>query len=96
MSSGSTWTPSLAERDVPVVRVGWRPCLRIVPSRFPPIQLFERVADPADLEAVLELESLTDSRLRDEAGDIRLRSAINRFEVRVSDTGEAWIERLRW
>ena len=72
MSSGSTWTTSLAERDVPVVRVAWRPCWRIVPSRFPPIQLFERVADPADLEAVLELESLTDPRLRDEAGDIRL------------------------
>ncbi len=40
---------------------------------------------------------LTDALLaRVEAGDIRLRSAINRFEVRVSDTGEAWIERLRW
>ena len=33
---------------------------------------------------------------RVEAGDIRLRSGINRFEVRVSDTGETWIERLRW
>ena len=21
---------------------------------------------------------------------------INRFEVRVSETGEAWVERLRW
>ena len=29
-------------------------------------------------------------------GDIQLQSAINRFEVRVSDTGDAWIERLRW
>ena len=28
--------------------------------------------------------------------DLPLRSAINRFEVRVSDTGETWIERLRW
>ena len=24
------------------------------------------------------------------------RSALNRFEVRVSDTGDTWIERLRW
>ena len=57
---------------LPVARVEWKPCRRIVPSRFPPIQLFERVADPADLEAIFELESLTNPRLRDEVGDIRL------------------------
>ena len=56
----------------PVVRVEWKPCWRLVPSRFPPIHLFERVTDPDDLEAVFELESLTNPRLRDEAGDIRL------------------------
>ena len=56
----------------PVVRVAWKPCWRIVPSRFPPIQLFERVTDPEDLEAIFELESLTNPRLRDETGDIRL------------------------
>ena len=56
----------------PVVPVQWKPCWRVVPSRFPPVQLFERVTDPGDLEAVLELESLTNPRLRDEAGDIRL------------------------
>lgn len=31
-----------------------------------------------------------------EGGDIRLKNAINRFEVRVCDTGDDWIERLRW
>ena len=56
----------------PVARVDWKPCRRIVPRRFPPIQLFERVTDPADLEAIFELESLTNPRLRDEVGDIRL------------------------
>lgn len=29
-------------------------------------------------------------------GDLPLRSTLNRFEVRVSETGEPWIERLRW
>jgi hypothetical protein len=53
-------------------RVRWGPCYRLIASRFPPIQLFERVADPADLDAVIELESLTNDRLRAEAGDIRL------------------------
>ena len=57
---------------LPTARVEWKPCRRIVPSRFPPIQLFERVTDPADLEVVFELESMTNPRLRDEVGDIRL------------------------
>jgi hypothetical protein len=53
-------------------RVKWLPCWRIIPSRFPPIQLFERVVDPADLDAVMEIESMTNPRLRDEVGDIQL------------------------
>jgi hypothetical protein len=56
----------------PVRRVTWKPSWRIIPSRFPPIQLFERVADPADLEAVIAVESLTNDRLRDEVGNISL------------------------
>ena len=53
-------------------RILWTPCWRIIPSRFPPIQLFERVADPADLEAIIALEAMTNPRLRDEIGDIQL------------------------
>jgi len=52
--------------------VQWKPCWRIIPSRFPPIELFERVADPADLGAIYELESLTNDRLRGEVGDLNL------------------------
>jgi hypothetical protein len=43
---------------------------RIVPSRYPPVELFERIADPEDLELVYEIESLTNDRLRAEAGDL--------------------------
>ncbi|PJI40313.1 MAG: hypothetical protein CTR53_11675 [Ferrovibrio sp.] len=57
---------------MPVSRISWKPSWRIIPSRFPPIQLFERVADPADLDAVMDLEGLTNPRLRDEVGDIQL------------------------
>ena len=53
-------------------RILWTPCWRIIPSRFPPIQLFERVADPPDLEAIIALEAMTNPRLRDEIGDIQL------------------------
>lgn len=57
---------------LPVVAVAWLPAYRIIPSRFPPIHLFERIADPADLEAVFAIEAMTNPRLRDEAGDIAL------------------------
>lgn len=57
---------------VVVTQIVWKPCWRIIPSRFPPVALFERVTEPSDLEAIFELESLTNPRLRDEVGDIRL------------------------
>lgn len=56
----------------PVTRLEWRPCYRIIPSRFPPVGLYDRVADPADLEAIFAVENLTNPRLRQEAGDISL------------------------
>lgn len=58
--------------SIPVAQVEWKPGWRIIPSRFPPIQLFERVTYADDFEAVLAVESLTNPRLRDEVGDIRL------------------------
>lgn len=72
---------------LPVGRIEWKPCWRIIPSRFPPIQLFERVTDSDDLEAIFELEALTNPRLRDEVGDIRLVSP----EDRVSGPGSSII-----
>ncbi|MEP6943575.1 MAG: RES domain-containing protein, partial [Betaproteobacteria bacterium] len=53
-------------------RTQWRPCHRLVPSRFPPVSLFDRVARPEDLDAVFEVEAMTNDRVRDEAGDISL------------------------
>ncbi|MFV0277132.1 MAG: RES family NAD+ phosphorylase, partial [Parahaliea sp.] len=45
---------------------------RLIPTRFPSIQLFEDLLDPAELEAAYALESLTNDRLQDEAGNITL------------------------
>ena len=50
----------------------WRPSHRLVPSRFPPVGLFDRVADAKDFEAVYALEAMTNDRLREEAGDLNL------------------------
>ncbi len=57
---------------VPTRHVRWPRATRIIPSHFPPIDLFEDVADPADLEAVHAVESLTNPRLRDEVGELAL------------------------
>jgi len=50
----------------------WRQTVRLVPSRFPPILLFERVADSSDYDALYQLESMTNERLRNEEGDVFL------------------------
>jgi hypothetical protein len=57
---------------LPTSEVQWRPCFRVIPSRYPTIDLFERVADPADWDALFWIESLTNPRLRSEAGEIEL------------------------
>lgn len=59
-------------RPLRTLRTQWRPSHRLIPSRFPPVSLFDRVADPKDLDAVYALESMTNDRIRDEAGDLRL------------------------
>jgi hypothetical protein len=68
--------------NLPTHRVTWLPCWRIIPSRFPPIDLFERVADPEDLDAIFELESLTNDPLREEVGEIHLIPAADRITGR--------------
>lgn len=56
----------------PIHRVRWNHAYRIVPSRFPPVGIYDRIADPADLDAVFAIEALTNPRLREEAGALAL------------------------
>lgn len=62
----------------PTCHIEWTPSYRLIPSRFPPVGLYDCVADPADLEAVFYVENLTNPRLRQEAGDISLVPADDR------------------
>jgi hypothetical protein len=64
-------TPS-ASAPLPVRRVQWRNAVRIIPSVLPPVNLFERVTNPDDLEAVQAIESMFNPRLRDAVGDLSL------------------------
>lgn len=54
------------------VRLRWPKIYRIIPSKFPPVNFFERIVKPEQMEAAWYLESLTNDRLRDETGDITL------------------------
>jgi hypothetical protein len=72
---------------IPVTSLLWVHSFRIIPSRFPPVRLFEEVADPVDLDAVLAVESLTNERLRAESGDLALLPA----GERVSGPGTGFV-----
>lgn len=63
------------------------PVYRVILSRYPQISLFERVSSPQDWGVLYAVESLTNPRLRDEVGDIRLVPA----EDRVYGDGASWI-----
>lgn len=56
--------------DIALRRVRWAQACRIVPTRYPSITLFDRVADAADFEALYALEAMTNERVRDEIGQI--------------------------
>ncbi len=56
----------------PTTALAWTPAWRLVASRFPPVGLFDRVAQPADLDTVFAIESLTNARLRQEVGELAL------------------------
>ena len=63
----------------PVTALDWPHQYRIIPSEYPPINFFEQLVDPELMEELYYLESLTNDRLRDEAGDIALVPAEDRI-----------------
>ena len=68
------------------VKVSWHNSHRIVRSRFPPIDLFEDIADPADWDAILSAESKTHPRVAESVGMLDLVPE-NR---RVAGEGASW------
>ena len=51
-------------------RLRWSQACRIVPTRYPSIHLFDRVAVASDFDALYALEAMSNERLRDETGQI--------------------------
>jgi RES domain len=74
--------------DLTTSRIKWPQAWRIIATRYPPINLFERVStDPAVWDVLVELEQATNPRVRDETGEISLVPP-NR---RVSGPNASWV-----
>lgn len=53
-------------------RLRWAQACRIVPTRYPSVNLFDRVADAADFEALYALEAMSNERARQDLGEVGL------------------------
>ena len=71
----------------PATRVRWPATHRLVLSHFPPIDLFDDVADPHDWEALAKAQSRTNPRIHEQIGDLSLVPA----ERRLSGPGASWV-----
>jgi hypothetical protein len=56
----------------PHATLDWFPAFRVIPTRFPAVNLFDRVASPQDFEALYALEAMTNDRARTEIGELDL------------------------
>lgn len=73
--------------EIPKSRVTWEKTHRLILSHFPPIDLFDDLADPQDWEALALAESRTNPRIYEEIGDLSLVPV----ERRVSGPGASWV-----
>lgn len=56
----------------PRASLNWKPAYRVIPTRFPAVNLFDRVASPQDFDALYALEAMTNDRIRTEIGELDL------------------------
>ena len=73
--------------NVPIRRVSWPRTIRIIRSIYPPIDLFEDIADPADWDALVSAEAKFNPRIRDSIGDLSKVPVARR----VTGPGASWV-----
>lgn len=71
----------------PQAQITWDETHRLVMSRYPPIDLFDDIADPRDWEALALAQSRTNPRIDEEIGDL---SQVP-VERRLSGEGASWV-----
>jgi hypothetical protein len=80
--------PARPGPDIATTGIDWRKAWRIIVTRYPPIDLFERVSpNPAVWDVLIELEQLVNPRVRDAVGEIGLVPP----ERRVSGPNASWV-----
>jgi hypothetical protein len=58
--------------SVPLAKIQWKRAVRIIRSLYPPIDLFEDIADPADWALIISAEQKTNPRLMETIGNLDL------------------------
>lgn len=61
-----------AAQSLPVIKVEWDGAVRIIRSSYPPIDLFEDIADPADWALLISAEQKTNPRIMTTVGNLDL------------------------
>ena len=56
----------------PVSTINWPAARRIISTRYPPIDLFEDIADPEDWELIVSAEMKTNPRIAETVGHLNL------------------------
>ena len=59
-------------KAIPIAQVEWKGAVRIIRSAFPPIDLFEDIADPADWPLLISAEQKTNPRIMATIGNLDL------------------------
>lgn len=72
---------------IPVKGIDWKRAVRIIRSIYPPVDLFEDIADPADWPLLIAAEQKTNPRLMETIGNLDLVPP----ERRVSGQGASYL-----
>jgi hypothetical protein len=73
--------------EAPINRVVWPHTHRLVLSHYPPVSLYDDVADPHDWEALAAAQARTNPRIYDEIGDLSKVPP----DRRLSGPGASWV-----
>lgn len=76
-----------SDESIPVLRVDWKGAVRIIRSAFPPIDLFEDIADPEDWPLLISAEQKTNPRIMTTIGNLDLVPA----DRRVGGPGASYL-----
>lgn len=74
-------------KAIPVAHVEWEGAVRIIRSAYPPIDLFEDIADPADWPLLISAEQKTNPRIMATIGNLDLVPA----DRRVGGNGASYL-----